>query len=81
MARRTKKTTAKKNSPAMSRFTDFGDVEVLTPCVDCVHRWEVGYMCEAFPNGIPQAILLGDNKHTTPFPGDNGIMYEKQKAS
>ena len=32
--------------------------------------------CKAFPNGIPFEISYGDNPHTTPYPGDNGIQYE-----
>jgi hypothetical protein len=33
--------------------------------------------CDAFPNGIPDEIAYGDNKHLTPVKGDNGITYEK----
>ena len=33
--------------------------------------------CQAFPDKIPNEILSGDNKHTKPFPGDNGIQYER----
>ena len=33
-------------------------------------------VCSAFPDGIPDEIAYEDNPHTTPFPGDNGIMYE-----
>jgi predicted SprT family Zn-dependent metalloprotease len=32
--------------------------------------------CDAFPDGIPDDILYGKNKHTSPHPGDNGIMFE-----
>lgn len=35
-------------------------------------------ICRAFPNGIPDAIAYGTNKHTKPFPGDNGIHFEKK---
>lgn len=31
--------------------------------------------CEAFPQGIPELILRGENDHTQPVPGDQGIMY------
>ena len=35
--------------------------------------------CKAFPEGIPYVIAYGDNKHSKPFPGDNGIQYEQEK--
>ena len=34
-------------------------------------------VCGAFPDGIPAEIAYGDNDHTKPFPGDNGIQFEK----
>lgn len=34
-------------------------------------------ICAAFPDGIPSEISYGDNKHTTPYPGDNGIQFEE----
>ena len=36
------------------------------------------YVCKAFPDRIPPEISYGDNLHTDPFPGDNGIQYEKE---
>lgn len=33
--------------------------------------------CTAFPNGIPEEIAYGKELHLGPFPGDNGIMFEK----
>jgi hypothetical protein len=39
---------------------------------------EPGWQCKAFPTAIPQAILRSwPTAHTTPFPGDNGIMFEQ----
>ena len=35
------------------------------------------FICDAFPDGIPYAIAYGDNPHTKPFPGDNGIQFEE----
>jgi hypothetical protein len=32
--------------------------------------------CSAFPDGIPEEIATGGDKHTTPYPGDNGIQFE-----
>lgn len=37
-------------------------------------------VCEAFPNGIPDEIAYGTNKHLKPFPGDNGIRFEREAA-
>lgn len=34
-------------------------------------------ICEAFPDGIPEDIAYGDNKHSTPLPNQkNAIVYE-----
>jgi len=38
-----------------------------------------GPVCRAFPNGIPDDIWLGKNDHTKPYPGDNGIRFERAK--
>lgn len=38
---------------------------------------EVVY-CSAFPDGIPIEIAYGDNPHTEPYEGDNGIQYERE---
>ena len=35
-------------------------------------------VCDAFPDGIPDEIAYGDNPHTSPFPGDNGIQFEPE---
>lgn len=35
-------------------------------------------VCNAFPEGIPEVIAFGNDKHIQPFPGDNGIQYEKE---
>lgn len=34
--------------------------------------------CRAFPKGIPTEILVGDFVHTSPYPGDNGIQFERK---
>tara|TARA_Y100000593_G_C4307682_1_gene336615 strand:- start:2077 stop:2304 length:228 start_codon:yes stop_codon:yes gene_type:complete len=34
--------------------------------------------CKAFPEGIPIEIQFGSISHDKPFPGDNGIRYEKK---
>lgn len=50
-------------------------------CSRCAH-FHVGSVfgqkktCEAFPDGIPGEIFLGENDHTQPYKGDNGIQFE-----
>jgi hypothetical protein len=51
-------------------------VKWKTPCATCVHFIESG-ICHAFPDGIPAEIYSGDNQHREPYPGDQGIQYER----
>ena len=39
------------------------------------------HVCDAFPDGIPDAIWRGDNNHTKPYPGDNGIQFEQSYSA
>lgn len=36
--------------------------------------------CDAFPNGIPAAIIEGGD-HRKAWPGDNGIQFELEKGA
>ena len=36
--------------------------------------------CKAFAKGIPMEIWSGQNPHTSPYKGDNGIQFEKDNA-
>lgn len=47
-----------------------------TPCIDCVHIITYG-KCKAFPDKIPEEIWEGTVKHTSHYPGDNGIIFEE----
>ena len=44
-------------------------------CIEC-KRYEGQAECEAYPDGIPEAIITGDHDHTEPYPGDHGIQFE-----
>ena len=44
-------------------------------CQSCEH-FRGGGRCDAFPAGIPDEILTGDNDHSGPVDGDGGIRYE-----
>ena len=48
-------------------------------CTTCTHALP-GLRCTAFPQGIPDEILDGENLHTKPFKGDNGIRYERKRS-
>lgn len=47
-------------------------------CWTCKHLNEnaPGMTCAAFPDGIPEPIILSDADHKKPYKGDNGIQYE-----
>ena len=32
--------------------------------------------CDAFPDGVPSVIQLNRHDHRSPYPGDNGILFE-----
>ena len=46
-------------------------------CTSCRHYdWETS-TCAAFPDGIPDVIFEGDNKHSKPLPDQqNKIVFE-----
>lgn len=51
----------------------------LSRCMRCA-RYSVDVLdnnaCDAYPDGIPEAIITGEHDHTQPYPGDNGIRWE-----
>ena len=36
--------------------------------------------CEAFPDGIPLEIWTGENNHTTAYPNDRKIRFERVRV-
>lgn len=54
-------------------------MDFTIPCVFCKYLnrdSRTKMSCIAFPNGIPKQIQELKVIHTTPFKGDNGIVYE-----
>ena len=46
-------------------------------CDLCRHSLITHYTCLAFPDGIPEEILKGENRHSKPLPGQkNDIVFE-----
>ena len=52
----------------------------LSQCVWCRHRWANGQRCDAFPNGIPEAIIRNRHDHREAYDGDSGIRFEAEEV-
>lgn len=48
-------------------------------CLFCIHLYEDGNKCKAFPIQIPDDIWDGDHDHRRLYKGDNGILFEPVK--
>lgn len=61
-------------------------IGLATICASCAHlrfddnasnyRKPVGFVCDAFPEGVPAAIQTGGFDHRKPNRGDHGIRFE-----
>jgi hypothetical protein len=50
-------------------------------CINCKHYWGVN-SCDAFPDGIPDEIFTGSNKHSKPLKNQgNDLVFEKIDGS
>ena len=51
-------------------------------CMTCVHYHRQGLplTCDAFPERIPDLIWIKGDPHTSPVPGDHGIVYKLDPA-
>jgi len=61
----------------MRKYYVEGDSLPPKSCILCAHWHSMSRQCTAFPDEIPDEIWSGDNPHTEPFDGDNGITFEK----
>lgn len=52
-------------------------IGIAPMCYSCIHKKEKRLTCEAFPDGIPNAILLSQEDHRKPFVGDGDIQFEQ----
>ncbi len=54
----------------------------ITQCENCEHcfKWGDGggrgWLCHAFPEGIPMDIIKGETSHEEHIEGDNGYKYK-----
>ena len=51
---------------------------IMPLCLVCdrVHNPEAPSTCDAFPMGIPTAILTGEFVHTKAMDGDRGLLFK-----
>lgn len=47
-------------------------------CMGCTrfHRHELGWKCDAFPDGIPDIVAEEGDNHDKPIPGDHGLLFD-----
>ena len=63
-----------------TRIMEDGNMLRIPICLRCTHMHPIDkekeVTCDAFPDGIPQKVLFNSHYHITPYPGDNGILFE-----
>jgi hypothetical protein len=74
----------------MSQFERMVDVEGLpndwfdVPIEEwqrntCKHKHDGSNTCDAYPDNIPIMLAMDMVPHTSPYEGDNGIMFEPEE--
>jgi hypothetical protein len=58
-------------------YTEQGDI-ALSACSYCINKNQ-DTTCKAFPDGIPDDILMRKNDHLEPIEGDHGIQFESRE--
>lgn len=50
---------------------------VVAPiCIACTRMRADGSSCDAFPHGVPNAILSYRHDHREPYRGDHGLTFD-----
>ena len=63
----------------MSKFVyeKSSELNFISPCFKCVHKFNASAGCKAFPQNIPDDILNGKFDHIKKYPNqDNDIVFE-----
>ena len=47
-------------------------------CSMCAH-YQGEQRCQAFPDGIPNPLWIGESLHREPYSGDGGIRYQPKR--
>ena len=64
------------------KFTSFYGTVTDGQCMSCAH-WSPDHSttCVAYPQGIPDIILVNDVDHKKPLPNDHGIQWTAKTAA
>lgn len=58
-----------------------GPAPICTACVRFDPTGPNGWVCEAFPDGIPDAITEEGFDHRNPFDGDRGVRFQLEEGA
>lgn len=62
-----------------NRFVGIQENYNVSQCIYCKHKLN-NDACKAFPEKIPDAILLNKVSHLKPYPGDHGVRFEVKEG-